>query len=75
MFDALTSMFEGNNINRRMTLRNQLKGMKVQNSEMIILLKSISYRRIVRIHWWDGGRIRSGDEHLEWSYEIMAFLH
>ena len=30
MFDALTSMFEVKNINRRMTLRNQLKGVKVQ---------------------------------------------
>ena len=30
MFDALTSLFEGKNINKRMTLRNQLKGVKVQ---------------------------------------------
>ena len=33
MFDALTSLFEGNNINRRMTLRNQLKGVKIQKEE------------------------------------------
>ena len=33
MFDALTSLFEGKNINKRMTLRNQLKGVKVQKSE------------------------------------------
>ena len=31
MFDALTNMFEGKIINRRMTLRNQLKGVKIQN--------------------------------------------
>ena len=29
MFDALTSLFEGKNINRIMTLRNQLKGVKI----------------------------------------------
>ena len=32
MFDALTSPFEGKNINRRMTLRNQLKGVKIQKT-------------------------------------------
>ena len=35
MFDALTKMFEGNNINRKMTLRNQLKNVKIQNTETI----------------------------------------
>ena len=35
MFDALTNMFEGKNINRRMTLRNQLKGVKIQKIETI----------------------------------------
>ena len=33
MFDALTNMFEGKNINRRMTLRNQLKGVKIQKAK------------------------------------------
>ena len=33
MFDGLTNLFKGNNINRRMTLRNQLKGVKVQKGE------------------------------------------
>ena len=33
VYDALTKMFEGKNINRKMTLRNQLKNMKIQNSE------------------------------------------
>ena len=32
MFDALNNMFEGNNINIRMTLRNQLKGVKIHKS-------------------------------------------
>ena len=33
MFDALSGLFEGRNINRNMTLRNQLKSVKHQKSE------------------------------------------
>ena len=33
MFDGLTSLFEGKNINRIMTLRNQLKGVKIQKAK------------------------------------------
>ena len=33
MFDALSNLFEGRNINRKMTFRNQLKGVKAQKSE------------------------------------------
>ena len=33
MLDALTRMFEGKNINRKMTLRQQLKNVKMQSSE------------------------------------------
>ena len=29
MFDALTKLFEGKNINRKMTFRNQLKNVKI----------------------------------------------
>ena len=35
VYDALTKMFEGKNINRKMTLRNQLKNVKIQNSDTI----------------------------------------
>ena len=35
MFDALTNLFEGKNINRKMTLTNQLKNVKIQNAETI----------------------------------------
>ena len=35
MLDALTKLFEGNNINRKMTLRNQLKNVKIENVETI----------------------------------------
>ena len=31
VFDALTKLFEGNNINREMILRNQLNNVKMQN--------------------------------------------
>ena len=31
MFDSLTKLFEGKNINQNMTLRNQLKNVKIQN--------------------------------------------
>ena len=33
MFNALTSLYEGKYINRIMTLRNQLKGVKIQKEE------------------------------------------
>ena len=34
MFDALTKLVEGKNINQKMTLRNQLKNVKIQNEEV-----------------------------------------
>ena len=33
MFDALSSLFKGRNINRKMTLRNQLKSLGAKKSE------------------------------------------
>ena len=35
MFDALIKLFEGKNINRKITLTNQLKNAKIQHSETI----------------------------------------
>ena len=35
MFDSLTKIFEGKNINRKMTLRKKLKNVKIQNYETI----------------------------------------
>ena len=35
MFDVLTKLFEGKNINHKMTLRNQLKNVKIQNAKTI----------------------------------------
>ena len=33
MFDSSTKLFEGKNINQNMTLRNQLKNVKIQNAK------------------------------------------
>ena len=35
MFDSLTKLFEGKNRNQNMTLRNQLKEVKIQNAETL----------------------------------------
>ena len=35
MFDALTKLFEGKNINQKMNMRNQLKNVKIQNEKTI----------------------------------------
>ena len=35
MFDALTKLFEGKNINWNMTLRKHLKNVKIQNADTI----------------------------------------
>ena len=35
MFDSLTKLFEGNNINQKMTLRNQLKNVNIHNAKTI----------------------------------------
>ena len=35
VYDALKEMFEGKNINQKITLRNQLKNVKMQNSNTI----------------------------------------
>ena len=35
MFDSMTKLFEGKNINWKMNLRNQLKNVNIQNAETI----------------------------------------
>ena len=39
MFDSFTKIFEGKNINQNMTLRNQLKNVKIQNAEHLEVLE------------------------------------
>ena len=47
MFDSLTNIFEGKNINQKMTLRNQLKNVKIQNVETIqSYFKRVSVARV-----------------------------
>ena len=43
MFDAINSLYEGNNINMKMTLRTQLKDVKMQMSEIIQSYFTIIY--------------------------------
>ena len=55
-----------------MTLRNQLKEVKIQK---IILYKGLSNQRTT---WSDTRRseeCKSGDSHLEWPPRIMGFIH
>ena len=40
MFDFLTKLFEGKNINRKMTLRKQLKNVKIQNAEQLEIVEA-----------------------------------
>ena len=35
MFDALTKLFEGKNINQKMNMRNQLKNVNIHNAKTI----------------------------------------
>ena len=35
MFDFLTKLFEGKNINQKMALRKKLKNVKIQNTEQL----------------------------------------
>ena len=35
VYDTLTKMFEGKNINQKINLRNELKNVKIQNSDTI----------------------------------------
>ena len=61
MFDSLTKLVEGKKINRKMTLRKQLKNVKIQNVEQLEAIEEEV--------------CRSGDSHLEWPLEIMRFIY
>ena len=41
MFDSLTKLFEGKNINRNITLRRQLKNVNIQNLESKIKFEAV----------------------------------
>ena len=74
MFDSLTKLFEGKNINQKMALRNQLKNVKIQNVETM----QSYFTRVSQIKEQlevVSEECRSGDGHLEWTPRIMGFIH
>ena len=77
MFDALSSLLEGRNINRKITLRNHLKSVRAQKSETMqsYFYKSSSNQGAIGSYWWHGWRSRSCNGHLEWSSKRLDILY
>ena len=67
MFDSLTKLFAGKNINRKMTLRNQLKNVKIQNAETI----QSYFTRVSRIK----EQLEAVDEEVENAEIVMTTLN
>ena len=66
MFDALTRLFEGRNINWKMNLRNQLKNVKIQNAETI----QYYFTRVSQIK----EELEAIDEEVENAEIVMPYL-
>ena len=47
MFDSLTKLFEGKNINQNMTLRRQLKNVKIQNNKFEAVKEEVKNAKMV----------------------------
>ena len=47
MFDSLTKLFEWKNINWNMTLRKQLKNVKIQNAEQLEVVEEVENAEVV----------------------------
>ena len=67
IFDALTKLFEGKNINWKMTLRNQLKNVKIQNAETI----QYYFTRVSQIK----EQLEAVDEEVENAENVMTTLN
>ena len=67
MIDALTKLFEGKNINQKMTMRNQLKNVKIQNAETI----QSYFTRVPQIK----EQLEAIDEELENAEIVMTTLN
>src|SRR5712692_4023164 len=67
MFDALTKLFEGKNINQKITLRNQLKNVKIQNVETI----QSYFTRVSQIK----EQLEAVDEEVENEKIVMTILN
>ena len=77
MFEALTKLFEGKNINQKMTLRNQLKNVKIQNAETIqsYFTRVSQIKEQVEAVDEEVDSCKICDNHLEWPPRIMGFIH
>ena len=78
MFDSLKKIYEGKNINKNMTLRTQLKGVKMETKfkkHTSLIPKGITDQGTTRIYWRQCLRIKSGDDYLEWSLKFMGIFH
>ena len=67
MFDSLTKLLEGKNINRKMTQRNQLKNVKIQNAETI----QSYFKRVSQIK----EQLEAVDEEVENAKIVMTTLN
>ena len=67
MFYALTRLFEGKNINQKMTLRNQLKNVKIQNAETI----QYYFKRVSQIK----EQLEAVDEEVDKAKIVMTTLN
>ena len=67
MFDSLTKLFEGKNRNRNMTLRNELKNVKIQNAETM----QSYFTRISQIK----EQLEAVDEEVENAEIVMTTLN
>ena len=67
MFDSLTKLFEGKNINQKMTLRNQLKNVRIQNAETI----QSYFTRVSQIR----EQLEAVDEEVENTEIVMTSLN
>ena len=66
-YDALTKMFEGNNINWKITLRNQLNNVNIQNSETI----QSYFTRVAQIK----GQLEAVEENVKEGEIVMNTLN
>ena len=75
MFDSLTKLFEGKNINRNMNLRNQWKNVKIQNAETIQSYFTRVSQIKEQIEAVEEEVVNAEANHLEWTPRIMGFIH
>ena len=79
VYDALTKMFEGKNINCKTNLRNQLKNVKIQNSDTIqsyfTSVSQIKEQLEVVDDNVEEGEIEADEENVEEGEIVMTTLN